>query len=221
MEAAGYITITDAAQRAFIADILEVAAGPVLDVGCGDGRISARLQDASGLQVIGIDSSPERINRARRCFPGIPFHVLNMERIDRFEHAFASAVLIDSLYFAGDQTEVLSTLLERIDTNGVIVLLYSAYQGPGMDESALDVESLPFSAILERADVAWESHEFTANEHTIWNARLALVQKARDNYYDERRSYLYWSQLTECRALERMTGSGRSVRRAFVIRRSR
>lgn len=218
MEEAGYITITDEAQRAFVADAVRTAAGPVLDIGCGDGRITAHLREESGQEFLGLDSSSERIDRARALFPDIQFHTADMESITSFAPSFGSAVLIDSLYFTGNQTDVLSQLLARLDPEGVIVLLYGAYAGPGMDESTLLLESLPFSSLLNRPDVAWETTDFSAGEHAIWKLRLEAARNLRADYYAARESYLYWSNRTECAALERITREGRNARRSFVIR---
>jgi len=40
--------------------------GPVLDVGCGPGRLLARLA-GEGLEVIGVDKSPQMVQAAQRC----------------------------------------------------------------------------------------------------------------------------------------------------------
>ena len=43
-----------------------VRQGPVLDVGCGRGRLLARLA-GQGLEVIGVDNSPQMVQAAQRC----------------------------------------------------------------------------------------------------------------------------------------------------------
>lgn len=40
----------------------DLPAGPVLDLGCGDGRLAAHLPD--GIEIDGVDYSPTRISRA-------------------------------------------------------------------------------------------------------------------------------------------------------------
>jgi SAM-dependent methyltransferase len=54
--------------------LAQLAAGPVLDAGCGPGRLVGRLQDRR-LRVIGIDLSPVMIELARRDQPGAEFCV--------------------------------------------------------------------------------------------------------------------------------------------------
>lgn len=50
--------------------------GPVrvLDLGCGNGALTARIREA-GKQVSGVDFTPSGIERARRDNPGVPFFV--------------------------------------------------------------------------------------------------------------------------------------------------
>lgn len=54
---------------------------PVVDVGCGTGVTTALLA-ASGLDVIGIDLSPNMIGQAQRLNPDISFHVGSMLELD-------------------------------------------------------------------------------------------------------------------------------------------
>ncbi|WP_433272844.1 methyltransferase domain-containing protein [Actinosynnema sp. CS-041913] len=51
--------------------------GPVADVGCGSGRVTAHLAGL-GLSVFGIDLSPRMVAAARRAYPGLRFSVGSM-----------------------------------------------------------------------------------------------------------------------------------------------
>ena len=50
---------------------------PVADVGCGSGRITRILAD-HGLDVFGVDLSPEMVRLAQRLYPGLRFSVGSM-----------------------------------------------------------------------------------------------------------------------------------------------
>lgn len=55
----------------------EQVRGPVADVGCGPGTITARLHEL-GVDAFGIDLSPAMIELARRNHPGLRFEVGSM-----------------------------------------------------------------------------------------------------------------------------------------------
>jgi SAM-dependent methyltransferase len=61
-----------AALTAFAEDVRHL--GPVLDVGCGPGTVTAFLA-ALGVDVSGVDLSPRMVEHARRLNPGLRFEV--------------------------------------------------------------------------------------------------------------------------------------------------
>ncbi|ADI10106.1 ubiquinone/menaquinone biosynthesis methylase [Streptomyces bingchenggensis BCW-1] len=72
--------------RAMLAAFAEVArataaAGPVAELGCGPGHVTAHLRDL-GLDVFGVDLSPVMIDIAREAYPDLRFEVGSMDALD-------------------------------------------------------------------------------------------------------------------------------------------
>ncbi|WP_351233718.1 methyltransferase domain-containing protein [Streptomyces sp. NPDC002133] len=71
--------------RAMLAAFAEVVradgAGPVGDLGCGPGRVTAHLASL-GLDAFGIDLSPGMIEVARRTYPGLRFDEGSMTALE-------------------------------------------------------------------------------------------------------------------------------------------
>ena len=65
---------------AFVRHVTEGPARPVVDAGCGTGRMT-RLLASLGLAVSGIDLSAGMIAVARRTSPGIPFEVAELSEL--------------------------------------------------------------------------------------------------------------------------------------------
>jgi SAM-dependent methyltransferase len=65
--------------------------GPVADLGCGTGRISAHLANL-GVDVVGIDLSPAMIDHARLLHPNLSFHVGSMVDVDLPDAAVSGVV---------------------------------------------------------------------------------------------------------------------------------
>ncbi|WP_028811712.1 class I SAM-dependent methyltransferase [Streptomyces flavidovirens] len=56
-------------------------AGPVAELGCGPGRVTAHLRDL-GVDVFGVDLSPVMIGLAREAYPDLRFEVGSMDALD-------------------------------------------------------------------------------------------------------------------------------------------
>ncbi|WP_461144034.1 class I SAM-dependent DNA methyltransferase [Salinifilum aidingensis] len=65
--------------------------GPVADVGCGTGRITAHLSGL-GLEVFGVDLSPRMLAAARREHPGLRFSEGSMLGLDIGDAALGGLV---------------------------------------------------------------------------------------------------------------------------------
>ena len=68
-----------------------------IDLGCGNGALSRKLKDM-GLDVIGIDSSPEQLGIARKNYPDIPFieaDAASFSVDDPVDHLHLGEVVVD------------------------------------------------------------------------------------------------------------------------------
>jgi trans-aconitate methyltransferase len=76
--------------RELIAKLDLRGGGHILDVGCGDGKVTAEIARAvSRGSVIGVDASPQMIEFARRTFPRSKFHNLEFHIMDARQIRFA------------------------------------------------------------------------------------------------------------------------------------
>src|SRR5881398_1355647 len=85
------------AALALFADLVHAAGGgPVADVGCGPGHVTAHLHEL-GVDVFGIDLSPAMIALARREHPGLRFEVGSMTDLDLADATVAALLAFWSL----------------------------------------------------------------------------------------------------------------------------
>ena len=97
--------------------------GPVCDLGCGPGHVARYLFDR-GVQVIGVDLSPNMVEQAKRLNPDIPFQQGNMLALTTENEAYAGIVAFYSIIHT-PREEVVAALLEfkRVLRPGGILLL--------------------------------------------------------------------------------------------------
>jgi SAM-dependent methyltransferase len=77
--------------RAMLAAFAKLARPAVADLGCGPGRITAHLH-ALGVDIFGIDLSPEMISVARQTHPQLRFEVGSMTALDLNDESLGAAV---------------------------------------------------------------------------------------------------------------------------------
>lgn len=113
----------------------------ILDIGCGDGKISAEI--ASILkdgQVLGIDNSKEMIELARKDFPATQFSNLKFEIKDAKELDFKSQFDIvfsnAALHWITDHLVVLKGIKRSLKHSGKILLQMG---GKGNAADILDI----------------------------------------------------------------------------------
>ncbi len=82
--------------RAVLAAFAEAITGPVLDAGCGPGRLTGHLAEL-GLDVRGLDLSPEMIAVARRTHPLLEFTVGSVLDLDLPDDSLGGVVAWYSL----------------------------------------------------------------------------------------------------------------------------
>src|SRR5580765_7112359 len=99
----------------------------VLDVGCGDGKITAEFARAlPGGYVLGVDSSPEFIAYASRHYPKALFSSLQFEVMDarslninnRFDLVFSNA----AMHWVDDHSAFLRGVAKHLRVGGRLVL---------------------------------------------------------------------------------------------------
>jgi len=99
----------------------------ILDIGCGDGkvtaRISARIPNGS---VLGIDSSSEMIDFARNKFPSSKYPNLRFELADAlslsYDQEFDLVVSFACLHWVKDHLSVLRGIKRSLKPGGIMVI---------------------------------------------------------------------------------------------------
>lgn len=80
-----------------LAEIYKFLVNPnqsVLEIGCGTGDLLARLQPSHG---VGIDFSPEMIERAQKKYPNLEFHQMDAHDLSNFEGTFDVIIFSDTV----------------------------------------------------------------------------------------------------------------------------
>lgn len=92
-----------AALGLFAEQVLATGGGPVADIGCGPGHVTAHL-NGLGVDAFGIDLSPGMVELARSDHPGLRFEVGSMTDLDLPAASVAGLIAWWSLIHIPDDT---------------------------------------------------------------------------------------------------------------------
>ena len=161
----------------------------ILDIGCGDGKISVKLKTLLPHgEVVGIDSSCEMIQFANKTYlesdnQGISFHTMDATQIS-FDRGFDIVFSNSALHWVKDQLSVLKCVNKCLKKNGRI---FFQMTGKGSMENIIHA----FIHLLE--DKKWQPYFteiqfsggfFTEDQYRNWlketefhPVRVELVKK--------------------------------------------
>jgi trans-aconitate 2-methyltransferase len=121
----------------------------LLDLGCGDGRLSARIaQRLPQGFVLGVDASPDMVAYAQRRFPaaqwpGLRFEVADARHLD-FESRFDRLVSFNALHWVPQQEQALRGIRRALRPQGRAHLrLVTRCSVASLEEVAEQVRQLP------------------------------------------------------------------------------
>jgi trans-aconitate 2-methyltransferase len=125
---------------ASLIDLLQSRAGErVLDLGCGTGHLAARIAEA-GVEVVGIDSSPEMIAEARRLFPGLSFEVADA-RDFAFDEPFDAVLSNAVLHWVKPPEQAIACIKRALRPGGRFVAEFGGRGNVAAIVSSLDAAS--------------------------------------------------------------------------------
>jgi ubiquinone/menaquinone biosynthesis C-methylase UbiE len=109
-------------EQPIVREILEgLPVGVALDAACGTGRHTAYLAGL-GHRVIGIDSSPEMLERAREKVPEGEFHEADLYTVPLDDHSVDLVVCAIALVHVPDLERALAELVRVLRPNGHLVI---------------------------------------------------------------------------------------------------
>jgi len=102
-----------------------ISCGEILDLGCGTGVLTNEISRFAK-KVVGIDSSPQMIEKAMSSYPSIEFHLMDARSIiweNRFDAVFSNAVF----HFIREQDALLDSIIKSLKPKGTLISEFGAH----------------------------------------------------------------------------------------------
>lgn len=145
---------SDPTDRLVLARFAAGLRGPVVEVGCGPGRMTGQLAEL-GLDVRGIDLSPAMVAEARRRHPGLDFEVGTVTALDLPDRSVAGLVAWYSIIHLPpeDLPVAFAEFARVLVPGGRLQLAFQVGDGPVEIEQGYGHEGLSLTAYRLDPDV--------------------------------------------------------------------
>lgn len=167
------------AALALFAELVHVAGGgPVADVGCGPGQVTAHLHEL-GLDIFGVDLSPAMVDVARREYPELRFEIGSMTDLDLADASVAGLLAFWSLVHVPDHAlpGVFGHFRRSLRPGGPLLLGFhvgdtsrlktEGYGGHPMKVHVYRRQPAQVAALLREAGFTVEAHMLISPDETV------------------------------------------------------
>ena len=167
----------------FFLDFAKRLNGPVLELGCGTGRVTIPLAQ-HGVEITGLDAVPAMIERAKRKAGALPVRWIVADarafRLDRsFRLVFETGSVFQHMLTRPDQEAFLGRVREHLENDGIFI---AALMFPHPDRLA-----------AEEAEKEWFAYENAAGQRVRVSGteqydpvRQVMLETAHRRWVDER-----------------------------------
>lgn len=190
----------------------------VLDLGCGNGKITAFLAEQTGAHLTGLDISKEGILDARKltCARGsLTFLVGNMNALTLPEGSFDAVVLIDTFYYAADPSYTLREMIRLLAPGGRMGIFFSRWIWSDDQLDMLQPDRTGLAQLLQKEGLRFTALPLHEAEVMHWDKKLRALEARREEFLAEGNEALYAYRLVEA---QRYANWPRAWRTRFLYR---
>ncbi len=172
----------------------------ILDIGCGDGKVTSRLANSTDGNVVGIDKSDTMIELAKKRYPNITFIQMDATKLtfkESFDIIFSNAVL----HWVFDHAAVLGGIKRALRPEGRALLQFG---GEGNARQIIET----MEQFIQNSDYACYFKNFTfpyyfpekerynqlLHEAGFSDFRVSLIPK--EMLHDNREAFKGWIRTT-------------------------
>ncbi|MCB0652400.1 MAG: methyltransferase domain-containing protein [Saprospiraceae bacterium] len=186
--------LIDADELSFLVEKLKTA-GPqsILDIGCGNGKITEHLSSEIEGHFTGMDISNEAIilaNHRTRNSEKLHFEVGNMNHLN-LPQKYDAILFLDTLYYADNMEALLKTCLSALNENGKIYAYFSQWIMDREYSEYLAPENTGLARVLKNLPADYDYVDLTASGLRHWKRKLEVLEKMKPAFLEENNEALW------------------------------
>lgn len=171
---------------------------PILDIGCGNGKMLGYLQRKTGAFIYGFDYSQKATETARQLFPvHSEFKTGVIGQVDYPEESFDVIVSMDSMYFANPMGRFVGQLWSWLRPGGVF---FCAYQEGDVMPKTDRVDTTELAKAFRDNGIAFQATDITKESYELLKRKREAAMLFREEFLQagEQDWYEMLLMQTEC-----------------------
>jgi ubiquinone/menaquinone biosynthesis C-methylase UbiE len=161
----------------------------VLDIGCGNGKITEYISDITQASVTGIDYVPEAIMLATRRTVEkryrLNFIVGNLEMLDFPNESFDAIISIDTIFFSRDMKATLASLKSMLKPNWHMAIFYMEYK---FEE---------FLTALKENGLSYDSYDLSRGHYEHMRLKRKIAVELLRSFEEEGNRFIWQNLMAE------------------------
>ncbi len=172
----------------------------ILDIGCGDGKITNLLSSLTNGKVVGVDKSESMIKYAKKEYPHITFYCMDATQLQfesKFDIIFSNAVF----HWIHNHHTLLTRIKTHLKSGGKALFQFGGYNNAAIVVEAMEyVKNLePFKQYYQNFTFPYffptkDEYEKILLECNITNFKVKLIPKIMK--HDSKDEFIGWIRTT-------------------------
>ena len=181
-------------------EILDVGPGNhLLDLGCGAGGIAHYICEKTGAVVHGVDYSAPAIAVANRLAnANLTFAEADMNHLELSQGQFDFATSFDTLYWAADLEDTISSLAAALKPGGQMGLFMNHHIGEGDDPAMLEQQHSDLSKALSKLGLRFDTVDYTVQIGEYWHRNVEAAKDLHAAFEAEGNGFISTNLIREC-----------------------
>ena len=197
----------------------------VLDLGCGNGKISEYISDHTGARVTGIDYIPFAIEQAlERTQPKrgrLQFQVMDIGHLEFPTNSFDVLVSIDTLYFTSLEN-TLPGMANILKPGGRMAFFYSYSWEPwtpieNFDKTATHPDRTDLAVLLKKLSLPYRHWDYTEKDLDHARRKEKISEELKAQFDAEGNLMLYDSHIGEAQGIQKAYAAGAHARYLYLV----
>jgi 2-polyprenyl-3-methyl-5-hydroxy-6-metoxy-1,4-benzoquinol methylase len=180
--------LIDQAELSIVIDkIKKNNSASILDIGCGNGKITEWITEQTQTLSVGIDISSEAIKNAKERTKNnnlLSFEEGNLNDLKNLKQ-FDTILFLDTLYYSNNLKNTISQAFELLNKGGCIYAYFSQWIMDVLYQENLHADKTHLAKVLHELNLNYSHINLTGSGINHWKRKLEVLTTMKKDFTDE------------------------------------